>query len=219
MWEFSWIERRWPGAGYEDWDRALDELAERGYNAVRIDPFPHLLAADPHKTWTLRPEWNTQLWGSPDVNRIVLLPALFEFLGKCRDRGIMVGLSTWYRQDDADTRMTITGPDGMAAQLDQDARPDLAGRPPRFHSLYRSVQRVARRRLGAVREAAFELTATGIIPLRSISCTGRSPWSARIIPGCRCCSPAVPTSPENYLEHDLSDFDLLDPHVWMVQRE
>lgn len=20
MWEFSWIERRWPGAGYEDWD-------------------------------------------------------------------------------------------------------------------------------------------------------------------------------------------------------
>jgi hypothetical protein len=30
MWEFSWIERHWPGAGYEDWDRALDELRERG---------------------------------------------------------------------------------------------------------------------------------------------------------------------------------------------
>jgi hypothetical protein len=24
MWNFSWLERRWPGAGYEDWDRALD---------------------------------------------------------------------------------------------------------------------------------------------------------------------------------------------------
>jgi hypothetical protein len=36
MLEFSWIERRWAGAGYEDWDRALDELKERGYNAVRI---------------------------------------------------------------------------------------------------------------------------------------------------------------------------------------
>src|ERR1035438_7669131 len=70
MWEFSWIERRWPGAGYEDWDRALDDLRERGYDAVRIDPFPHLLAADPHKTWTLWPEWNTQMWGSPDVNQI-----------------------------------------------------------------------------------------------------------------------------------------------------
>ena len=115
MWEFSWIERRWPGAGYEDWDRALDDLGERGYDAVRIDPFPHLLAADPHKTWTLWPEWNTQMWGSPDVNRIVLLPALFDFLGKCRDRGIMVGLSTWFRKDDADTRMTITGPDVLAA--------------------------------------------------------------------------------------------------------
>ena len=115
MWEFSWIERRWPGAGFEDWDQALDELVVRGYDAVRIDPFPHLLAADPHRTWTLWPEWNTQMWGSPDVNRIVLLPALFEFLGKCRERGIMVGLSTWYRKDDADTRMTITGPEVMAA--------------------------------------------------------------------------------------------------------
>ena len=26
MWDFSWLERRWPGAGYEDWDLALDEL-------------------------------------------------------------------------------------------------------------------------------------------------------------------------------------------------
>ncbi|MGA9584174.1 MAG: cellulase-like family protein, partial [Terracidiphilus sp.] len=111
MWEFSWIERRWPGAGYEDWDHALDGLKDRGYNAVRIDPFPHLLAVDPHKTWTLWPAWNTQMWGSPDVNRIVLVPALFEFIGKCRDRGIKVGLSTWYRRDDDDTRMTITGPE------------------------------------------------------------------------------------------------------------
>jgi hypothetical protein len=23
MWDFSWLERRWPGAGYEDWDKAL----------------------------------------------------------------------------------------------------------------------------------------------------------------------------------------------------
>jgi hypothetical protein len=63
MWEFSWIERRWPGAGYEDWDRALDELHDRGYDAVRIDPFPHLLATDPHKTWILWPEWSVQDWG------------------------------------------------------------------------------------------------------------------------------------------------------------
>ena len=110
MWEFSWIERRWSGAGYEDWDQALDGLVERGYNAVRIDPFPHLLAAGPHRAWTLWPEWNTQLWGSPDVNRITLLPALTGFLARCRRRQIRVGLSTWYRKDDADTRMQITTP-------------------------------------------------------------------------------------------------------------
>ena len=50
MWDFSWIERRWPGAGYEDWDVALDELVERGYDAVRIDTFPHFLSAAPEKT-------------------------------------------------------------------------------------------------------------------------------------------------------------------------
>ena len=49
MWDFSWLERRWPGAGYEDWDKVLDELAERGYNAVRIDAYPHLLAENPMK--------------------------------------------------------------------------------------------------------------------------------------------------------------------------
>jgi|HubBroStandDraft_6_1064221.scaffolds.fasta_scaffold189136_2 hypothetical protein len=105
MWEFSWIERRWPGAGFEDWDRALGELSERGYDAVRIDPFPHLLATDPQKTWTLWPEWNTQEWGAPDVTRIVLLPTLTQFISKCRARGIKVGLSTWYRKDEDDTRM------------------------------------------------------------------------------------------------------------------
>ena len=49
MWDFSWLERRWPGAGYEDWAQALEELRERGYDAVRIDAYPHLLAE--HAAW------------------------------------------------------------------------------------------------------------------------------------------------------------------------
>ncbi|BDZ48163.1 hypothetical protein GCM10025867_04040 [Frondihabitans sucicola] len=63
MWDFSWLERRWPGAGYENWDTALSELVERGYDAVRIDAYPHLLSADPTKAWELLPAWNQTSWG------------------------------------------------------------------------------------------------------------------------------------------------------------
>ena len=66
MWDFSWLERRWPGAGYEDWDLALDELAERGYDAVSIDAYPHLWAAGPESTYTLLPCWD-QHAGVPPV--------------------------------------------------------------------------------------------------------------------------------------------------------
>lgn len=115
MWDFSWVERRWPGAGYEDWDLALDELAERGYNAVRIDAFPHFVANQPEKERTLIPVWNQEDWGSPSLNRITILPELTAFIAKCRDRNIMVGLSSWFREDEAQLRMKISTPEIMAA--------------------------------------------------------------------------------------------------------
>ena len=114
MWDFSWLERRWPGAGYEDWDQALDELTERGYDAVRIDAYPHLVAADAQRSWLLKPQWETQDWGAPTLVRVQVLPALHEFIGKCRDRGIKVGLSTWFRQDENNIRQKITTPAKLA---------------------------------------------------------------------------------------------------------
>ena len=48
MWEFSWLVRRIaPEAEYADWDTVLDELTDRGYDCIRIDAFPHLIAAGP----------------------------------------------------------------------------------------------------------------------------------------------------------------------------
>jgi len=114
MWDFSWLERRWPGAGYEDWGKALDELAERGYNAVRIDVYPHLIAENPTKKWMLNEVWNQQVWGSPDLNEVQVQPNLNQFLEKCRERDIKVGISSWYRQDTENTVMTITTPEKMA---------------------------------------------------------------------------------------------------------
>ena len=84
MWDFSWIERRWPGAGYEDWDTALSQLVDRGYDAVRIDAFPHFVSKDVSKTRTVYPVWNTQDWGSPSVNRICLEHDFPAFLRACR---------------------------------------------------------------------------------------------------------------------------------------
>ncbi|MGH9584763.1 MAG: cellulase-like family protein, partial [Bryobacteraceae bacterium] len=110
MWDFSWLERRWPGAGYEDWDRILDQLAARGYNAVRIDAFPHLVAAAPDREWELIPVWSVQDWGSPAKNRVQVQPALNRFIRKCADRNMRVALSTWFRQDTGNTRMHIHTP-------------------------------------------------------------------------------------------------------------
>lgn len=86
MWDFSWIERRWDGAGFEDWNAALDGVKERGYDAVRIDAFPHLLSQAPEKEWLLLPVWYSNDWGSPYKVRIRLFPALIDFLKACRAR-------------------------------------------------------------------------------------------------------------------------------------
>jgi hypothetical protein len=114
MWDFSWLERRWPGAGYENWDEALDALAERGYEAVRIDAYPHLVSAGETREWTLLPVWDQQVWGSPAVNRVRVQPSLSNFISKCRDRGIRVALSSWFREDAERTRMRLDSPQAFA---------------------------------------------------------------------------------------------------------
>jgi len=111
MWDFSWLERRWPGAGYEDWDLCLFELVERGYNAVRIDAYPHLVAAEFGGTWELLPEWTTNDWGAPARCRVTPGPALLEFLHACRRHGLRVALSSWFRQDVTERRYGLTDPE------------------------------------------------------------------------------------------------------------
>lgn len=215
MWEFSWIERRWPGAGFEDWDRALDELCDRGYDTVRIDPFPHLLANGPHKEWTIWPEWNVQDWGSPDVNRITILPALTEFLGKCKARNVKVGLSTWFRKDTDDTRMKITGPEVLAdywirtldtirdaGLLDTILYTDLCNEWPgddwasfvKPHITY--GQWDTPESLHWIHTAIAQVRAKYLQMPLLFCLTG---W------------------PAQYLKQNLSDLDLMDQHIWMAQ--
>lgn len=115
MWDFSWLERRWDGAGYEDWDKILKELKDRGYDAIRIDAYPHLLHAAPDKEWTLLPVWDVQVWGSPAITKVTVKENLKAFLTKCKEYGLKVALSTWFRVDEDKVLMNIKSPEDHAA--------------------------------------------------------------------------------------------------------
>lgn len=114
MWDFSWLERRWPGAGYEDPRRAVLELVERGYDAVRIDAYPHLIAVDAEREWELLPCWTVHDWGSPALNRVRIQPALNDFIAICRELNVHVGLSTWFREDSGGHQHHIPTPQAHA---------------------------------------------------------------------------------------------------------
>ena len=215
MWDFSWLERRWPGAGYEDWDQALDGLVERGYDAVRIDAFPHLAAAGPTTLWTLKPYWNTQDWGSPALNTVQVVPALHLFMHKCRDRGVEVALSSWFREDVGNTRMTITGPDRLA---------DV------WNSTLAGIARAGLLDTLLWVDLANEWPGPGWVPFlqppldwglwdnpRSLA------YMAKVIAGVRREHPDLPllfstnnVEIDSYAERDIRFMDLIEHHMWMA---
>lgn len=217
MWDFSWLERRWDGAGYQDWDRALDELAERGYDAVRIDAFPHLVAADPERTWRLLPVWHFESWGATEPVSVRVLPGLLDFIRACADRGLRVALSSWFRKDEHDVRSRIRTPADLARIWDvtlsaiEDAgladavyfvdlvnEWPLAMWAPFLYGNDASAETLSRGDT-AVQTWANEAIST----LRSAH-----PRYRYTLSGC--------TETTGAPGEDLSELDLLEPHVWMT---
>jgi hypothetical protein len=101
MWDFSWILRHHRLGEFENWDKALDELAGRGYNAIRMDAMPHLVAPDAsgritEEYYFKKDSWKPALWGNDYSVRFRPREALLEFLPKCYARGIHAGLATWF---------------------------------------------------------------------------------------------------------------------------
>lgn len=221
MWDFSWLERRWPGAGYEDWDKALDELAERGYNAVRIDAYPHLVDAGPESRWELLPAWNQEMWGAPARITVQVMPALLEFIAKAHERGIGVGLSTWFREDRLETRMRIRTPEDHAAVW---------------------VNLLDRLRSAGLLDAVIYVDLCNEFPIktwapflytdnfpppvnlraRSIKDSLVGDWMRRASTAFKASYPDVPctfsqvTGEEDLAGQDVSALDFLEPHVWMA---
>ncbi len=101
MWDYTWLLRHYKGGGMEDWDKSLDELVERGYNALRIDCFPQFIAADEHgmiteKFFCSKKNWRPALWGNQFSIEITPRESLISFLTRCHERDIYIGLSSWF---------------------------------------------------------------------------------------------------------------------------
>jgi len=216
MWDFSWLERRWPGAGYEDWEQALEELRERGYDAVRIDACPHLLAECAEKTWELEPCWNTQDWGAPARVSVRVHPELVEFIAACATRGLKVGLSTWFRRDQDNVRARIATPE-RHAQIWKTTLDLIADAGLLEHILYVDL--------------CNEWTHPKWAPVfhnRAPYGSGDwdSPasldWMERAIAALRATYPGLPltfstnTKVKSLCEASLGFMDFLEPHLWMA---
>ncbi len=211
MWDFSWLERRWPGAGYEDWDGILDELKTLGYDAVRIDAYPHLIHNGADKVWELLPVWSVQDWGAPARCRVQVQPNLNRFIKKCAERGMCVGLSTWFRQDLDDQRMKIKSPADLAevwkSTLDSIAADGLIA-----NLLY----------VDLCNEFPLDIWA----PFAPKGLTRRSPegvrWMADSIAPLRKSYPALDytfsftSEYETWRQQDVSMLDFLELHLWMT---
>jgi hypothetical protein len=115
MWDFSWLERRYEGGDYSDWSAVLQELTKRGYDAIRIDVYPHLVATHPERSWALPPAFEASDWGAPGYSRVQVYPQLIEFLQECADHGVDVAVSSWFREDTTDARMGIKAPADLAS--------------------------------------------------------------------------------------------------------
>jgi hypothetical protein len=123
MWDSSWLRRRYAGGGFEDWDLVLDELVARGYNAVRIDAFPHLVARSPSGELVevfrdipgQHPHYyGFAVWGNQWTIRINPRKSLVEFIRKCEARRVRVALSTWFKPTEDLRNARIEGPDELA---------------------------------------------------------------------------------------------------------
>lgn len=217
MWDISWLLRRWPGAGYEDWDRALDELVERGYDAVRLEAFPHMLAVDPDAEWEFIALADCHDWAAPLPVKTRPWPALADFMRRCRDRGVAVGLSTWFPPDATDVRMRIGSPADLAAAwartldliegeglLDSVLYVDLCNEwpHPNWAPFFREQPAGARPDDWST-EPAMAWMRAGVEAFRPFS--RGLPVTFSVLPN------------RGWARRDLGFLDFLEPHIWMSQ--
>jgi len=101
MWDYTWILRHHQYGEFFDWDRTLEGLAVRGYNAIRMDAMPQFVVSEKdgkiiNEFRSVRKTWEFNPWGNKFSLDFRPREALLEFLPKCKKYGIKVGLATWF---------------------------------------------------------------------------------------------------------------------------
>ena len=116
MWEYSWLTQRYGKQNeYMDWGKVLDELVERGYNCVRIDAQPHLIARGPDgelkQEFNMLPIPERFMRGHHEEVTVNPRQSVVEFMRKAKERGRYVGLSSWYSDDASHRKLMISSPE------------------------------------------------------------------------------------------------------------
>lgn len=124
MWDSTWNLAHYPRGSFEDWDRALDEAVERDYNAIRIECYPHLVARDAQggradEFFMHRNNDGLNVWEPNCSIHINPRKELAEFIPKCAERGIYVGLSSWFRGDASGRPRQVEGVEAFVRVWDE----------------------------------------------------------------------------------------------------
>ena len=101
MWDYSWILRHHRYGEFEHWNVVLEGLAERGYNAIRMDAMPQYIVSAADGTITdeyraVRNGWTPVMWGNDYTMSFRPREAILEFMTACKKYNIRVGLATWF---------------------------------------------------------------------------------------------------------------------------
>jgi hypothetical protein len=124
MWDYSWILRHHRYGEFDNWDKTLEELAERGYNAIRIDAMPQFIVSSKDGTITeefrsIKNGWTPSLWGNDYIMSFRPREALVEFLNKCRKYKIRVGLASWFLPHNTGPNAVFMEEDGLYRAWDE----------------------------------------------------------------------------------------------------
>ena len=124
MWDYSWLLRSYSGGGFDNWKKAIDELAERGYNALRIDCFPQFIStnyygASSNEYFLPKKNWRPALWGNQYSLVINPRNSLLEFLRLCQNKNISVILSTWFQGHGTDRNKEFKGTEGLISSWNE----------------------------------------------------------------------------------------------------